>query len=68
MLGTFLTHWTIRLALACLVVCLATAIVRGKWGQTTWERWLWTVGMLSFLAHVAAAVQFYHEWSHLRKL
>lgn len=64
--GPLITHWTIRIALACLVVCVAVSLRRGKWGESRWERWVWTAGVLFFVAHIAAAFHFYHEWSHQR--
>lgn len=65
--GPVLTHWTIRLALICLVICLAGRL---RWGDSprwfAWSRWIWTFGCLLFLAHVASAFQFYHHWSHAK--
>ncbi len=64
MLGTAITHWTIRLALLCLV---------SRWGIELFQRNLRgfqlarafsTVGCLLFIAHVTAAFHFYHFWSH----
>ncbi len=57
-----MTVWTIRVA-ALLYVTSLFARLRG------WEaraRALWTAGLLSYLAHVAAAFQFVHDWSHAR--
>jgi hypothetical protein len=68
MTGTFLTLWTIRLALACYV---ATAVVWLARPGSRWQsfgRWLWTAGCSLFLAHVACAMQFTHEWSHASAL
>lgn len=65
--GPELTHWTIRLALICLVGCLAGRL---RWGDSprwfAWSRIIWTAGCLLFLAHVACAFQFHHEWSHTK--
>ena len=73
MLGSFLTTWTIRLALACLAVYFAARLLgygarpyqtpRGERMFTT-LRWIWTIGCVLFLAHVACAFQFTHHWSH----
>lgn len=66
MVGTLLTHWTIRLALLCYV-----AYVTGHlWSQETSHRFakalriLWTIGCLFFCAHVFCAFAFYHHFSH----
>lgn len=63
-MGPLLTHWSIRLALVCLVICLADALRRGKWGDANGLRIVWTAGLIFFIAHVTAAFQFYHHWSH----
>lgn len=75
MLGSFLTQWTIRLALACLVAYFVgrmlslaeagTAVKTVAAGRKfALLRWIWTVGCGLFLAHVACAFQFTHHWSH----
>jgi len=69
MLGEELTRWTIRLALACYVACLAGWLVVPPRGDraSTWlsiARWLWTAGCGLFVVHVACAFHFYHDWSH----
>lgn len=53
-----LTRWTIRIALALYVAALAAR------PATRLRRWAWTLGCLFYLAHVGAAFQFYHHWSH----
>jgi hypothetical protein len=73
--GSFLTQWTIRLALVCLAV---------YWGGNSWLlcrssvnrktraeqrkfailRGIWTAGCLLFVTHVACAFHFTHHWSH----
>jgi hypothetical protein len=67
MLGPELTHWTIRLALLCLVARLGVAL---RWGNDPrWfpvSRTIWTIGFVLFAAHVACAFHFYHDWSHTR--
>ena len=65
--GELLTRWTIRLALACYVFCLAAAIVRRGTGSSRWNdavRIVWTLGCGLFLAHVIAAFGYYHHFSH----
>lgn len=65
--GILLTSWTIRLALACYALVL--------YGSLRWDccqawsvaaRWLWTVGGILLLAHVACAFHFFHDWQHSR--
>jgi hypothetical protein len=64
-MGEELTHWTIRLALICLAVCLAGYL---RWGRAqrwfVWSRAIWTIGCAFFLLHVACAFGYYHHWSH----
>ncbi len=65
--GELLTRWTIRLALACYVFCLAAAIIRRGTGSSRWNdavRIVWTLGCGLFLAHVIAAFGYYHHFSH----
>jgi hypothetical protein len=60
--GEWVTRWTVRIALlfyaATLALRLSTAAHRRA------GRALWTLGCLTFLAHVLAAFAFYHGWSH----
>lgn len=67
MIGSLLTQWTIRLALACLAVYfggrLLTSTLKRDWKFAT-LRWIWTVGCALFIAHVVCAFQFTHHWSH----
>jgi hypothetical protein len=49
----FLTLWTVRLACVFYV-----AAILFRW------RWAWTAGLTAYLAHVAAAFTFHHQWSH----
>lgn len=73
MFGSFLTQWTIRLALVCLVAYLAGRLLGygDSTNQTPVERnmfaalrWIWTIGCVLFVTHVACAFQFTHHWSH----
>ena len=80
MSGELLTAWTIRLALACYVAWLAGWLIAAagrsptssatsqSWTtRTSWAtsaRWIWTLGCLLFVIHVACAFHFYHGWSH----
>ena len=64
-MGEELTHWTIRLALFCLVLRLAGQLCFGgspRWFD--WSRAIWTTGYALFVMHVASAFHFYHAWSH----
>lgn len=67
MLATVLTHWSIRLALLCMVARLAGNL---GWSRSTWwfqaSRSIWTIGCLCFVLHVVCAFHFYHDWSHAR--
>ncbi len=75
MIGTLLTRWTIRLALACLAVYFggrlcgiggdapARSTPKDRWKFAA-LRWIWTAGCVLFVAHVACAFQFTHHWSH----
>jgi hypothetical protein len=64
MTGILLTRWTVRLALACYVLYLAGWLLPTGPGWPRMARWVWTLGCVLFLAHVAAAFHFYHHWSH----
>src|SRR5881394_1142801 len=62
-----ITRGTIWLALGCYLV----ATVGSARPDSTSSRWpfhLWVLGCLFFLAHVAAAFQFYYQWSHAQAL
>jgi len=61
--GEVLTVDTARVALLLYVAALA-AILGRRDGRGALGRALWTAGMLVYLAHVAAAFQFVHAWSH----
>ena len=65
--GELLTRWTIRLALACYVFCLAATLSgRGTGSRRMQEviRVVWTLGCGLFIAHVIAAFGYYHHFSH----
>lgn len=75
MLGSLLTQWTIRLALACLVAYFAGQLLHAggssqtpaegrRFGWRAISRWIWTLGCVLFIAHVVCAFQFTHHWSH----
>jgi hypothetical protein len=58
--GQSLTIDTIRVATALYVFSLAAWIGR----RDSVARAAWTAGCVLYIAHVAAAFQFYHHWSH----
>ena len=65
--GEFLTRWTIRLALACYLFCLAEAVLGHGTVHTRARdivRLVWTLGCGLFIAHVIAAFGYYHHFSH----
>ncbi|MCC9606515.1 hypothetical protein LOC68_17470 [Blastopirellula sp. JC732] len=63
-LGEALTRWSIRAALALLVVCCAGRQLAGE--RSRWQaidRVLWPLGCGLFLTHIAAAIYFFHHGS-----
>lgn len=67
MLGSLLTHWTIRLALAAYALWLAGELLartRPPARGSHASRWLYAIACGLFLVHVACAFHFYHGWSH----
>jgi hypothetical protein len=59
-----LTYGSIWLALVLYTASAgALAFVPGTSARSL-SRWLHTLACLAFLAHVAAAFQFFHHWSH----
>jgi hypothetical protein len=64
MLGAHLTSWTIRLALVCYALYVASMLTTAGRKQPHVARAIWTAGCGLFLVHVACAFHFYHHWSH----
>jgi len=64
MLGALLTSWTIRLALICYALYVASSLTIAGRQRPRAGRAIWTVGCGLFLGHVACAFHFYHHWSH----
>jgi hypothetical protein len=63
--GELLTRWTVRLALLCYAGAVALQLRPGFTVQRqATARWLWTLGCVLYLGHVASAFQFRHGWSH----
>jgi hypothetical protein len=59
--------WSVRLSLACLTVTLLLRVNSPGGGERfAAARLFWTLGCLAYLAHVAAAFHFAHDWSHAR--
>ena len=54
--GQSLTRWTVRIALLLYFAALI--------GPRSTARTLYTLGLLFYLTHVAAAFHFFHHWSH----
>lgn len=63
-IGEALTRWSVRMALVLSVAGFASLLL-GRRGPA---RWVWTLGCLAFLLHVAAAFHFYHGWDHTAAL
>lgn len=63
--GPQITAWTIRLALLGLMASIVLRMVR-PWLTTNVgvQRMLWTVACVLFLAHIAAGMHYYHDWSN----
>jgi hypothetical protein len=58
--GSIVTLWSVRAA----GLCYATAIAAWLTERPRIARIAWTIGVVSYLCHVAAAFAFYHGWSH----
>lgn len=59
-MGEFITRILIWMAL----ILYAGSVVCFVENQIRIARWLRTIGCLLYLAHVAAAFGYYHDWSH----
>jgi len=62
MAGELLTRWTVRAALILYALTFALRLAAPK--RRREARLLWTTVCVLFLAHVAAAFQFFHAWGH----
>ncbi|WP_437226379.1 hypothetical protein SH661x_004554 [Planctomicrobium sp. SH661] len=63
--GELLTIWLVRISMVCYLLSLILQIT--AWETTSQQRrarWLWTIGYLFFLLHLAAAFHYVHHWSH----
>src|SRR6185436_10539670 len=61
--GPLITRATIWLALLCYLTATALQIKPSP-RPASLARFIWMTGCAFFLMHVAAAFQFYHQWSH----
>ena len=59
-IGQIFTLWPVRVATVLYFVATFAWLA----GEERLSRIAWTIGCAFFLAHVAAAFQFYHGWSH----
>ena len=60
-----IVRWTARLFVACYVVRLGIdAAGRRDAAAQRAARWLWTIGCIVLLIHIAAAFHIVHGWSH----
>lgn len=63
--GPLITAWTIRIALLALLTSVLIGMVRPWWAvPDVVRRVVWTLGFVVFLAHIAAGMHYYHDWSH----
>ena len=58
--GEWSILWTACVAFLCYVCALAAWLT----GRPRAARSAWTLGLIVYLSHVAAAFQFRHHWSH----
>lgn len=67
--GEMIVRWTARLAAAAYLARISVDAVapRNEPAQRG-NRLIWSIGCAIFLAHVAAAFHFYHDWSHAAAL
>lgn len=64
MTGEAITVWSVRGALLLYVAALGLWLgAHNERGQRR-ARLAWTAGCLLYLAHVCAAFQYFHDWSH----
>lgn len=65
--GESLMRWSVRIAVACVYFRFLVRLRSGAAGSGAprgIELWLWAIGLLLYLCHVALAFQFVHHWSH----
>jgi len=60
--GELITRWTVRLALACYFIAIGLHLASPRLARPA--RILHSLGCLLFLAHVIAAFDVFHHWSH----
>jgi hypothetical protein len=63
--GVLLTKVTIWVALIAYALGAVMQLYARRRADLLYEaRWIWTVGCIFYLAHVASAFGAYHNWSH----
>ena len=63
-----ITIWTIRGSLICMGTSCWLRLSQSNDPPRQLARLLWIVGALLSVAHFAAAMGFYHDWSHARAM
>ncbi|HET6423471.1 MAG TPA: hypothetical protein VFG20_07290 [Planctomycetaceae bacterium] len=64
-IGELIVRWTARLAAAAYLARISMDVLApGNERTQRWNRAIWIIGCVIFLAHVAAAFHFAHRWSH----
>jgi len=63
MSGELFTRILIWIALLCYGMAAVMLMVRRQHLRSI-ARWCWTLGLLAYLGHVAAAFHHYYQWSH----
>ena len=61
--GEWLVRGSIWLALLCYPAGPLAALFEGR--RARLARWIWSLGCLAFLAHVASSFQVFYDWSHV---
>jgi hypothetical protein len=65
--GHWLTKLAIWISLGCAGWAMGSRLVSRNVAGNRWQvhqRWLWTLGWLACVVHVALAFAVYHGWSH----
>jgi hypothetical protein len=60
--GELITRWTVRLALACYFIAIGMHLTSHLRSNTA--RIIYSLGVVFFFAHVIAAFEVFHHWSH----
>jgi hypothetical protein len=64
--GQFVMVWSVRAAVACYLLRVASLLARGSLSgvPTLGDGWLWSLGCFFYLVHVIMAFEHVHQWSH----